>query len=196
MEDGQCYNDDLCTFDTCTHQGCCKSDPLECPPGEVCDSAIGACVDAPSGYLDIIPGKCPNRLQRNGLGFLEVSLVSSSEGDGGPFNACDVDVYTIQLCRADGTGGCAEPTSNPAPRCGDSATPFLGELCGCHGHRKDGLDDLDMRFKMADVVNNLGLADMPAGVSVGLELTALTNDGQNVTARDCVELGRDLGPNP
>ena len=107
-----------------------------------------------------------------------------------------MDASTCVLSRADGEGGTASPVSNPAPRCKDRATPFLGELCGCHSDRKDGIDDLDMKFKVADVVNNLGLADMPAGVSVELELTALTNDGQTVKAGDCVELGRDLGPNP
>ena len=40
-----------------------------------------------------------------------------------------------------------------------------------------------MKFKVADVVNNLGLADMPAGVSVELVLECQT-DGAPVRASD------------
>ena len=53
-----------------------------------------------------------------------------------------------------------------------------------------------MRFKLQEVVNVLGLSTQDAGTDHILRIDAETFDGQSIGAEDCVQLGRDLGPNP
>ncbi|MCH8963538.1 MAG: hypothetical protein IIB58_01145 [Planctomycetes bacterium] len=196
-EGGDCSDDNICTTGDACAGGGCVGDPVECPEGEVCDpnadengDGIGDCVEV-SDFLDITPGKCPNTLRRNGLGFVKISLLGTEDLD-----ANDVDISSLLLARADGVGGSVAPRMTPRPKVRDRATPFLGELCDCHSRRKDGIDDLDMKFKLQEMVEAFELGDMPAGTEVRLELTGSTNDGQPIRAADCVILGRDLGPNP
>ncbi len=154
-----------------------------CPKGEVCDPDTGDCVLAPSGTLDIIPGKCPNRLREHGLGFLKVSLVSS-DIPGEEFDACDVDVATLLLVNDDpACGGAVAPRSREV--CRDRATPFLGDLCNCHARRKDGLPDLDMKFKLSELRDALCL-NLPAGTISTLCLTGFTTGGTPIRACECV----------
>ena len=209
-DDTECDDGFLCTTgDSCTGGDCggidvdCSEfgDEFVCvevdedPPPD--GDGIGDCVEPPSGFLDIIPGKCPNRLRRNGLGWLKMALLGSDDPEA--IDPCDVDPASIQLSRVGGDGSFVTPRQFPRPKCRDRGTPFLGELCDCHARRKDGIRDLDMRFKLQEVVNVLGLsseAEWPAGSSAILRIDGETFGGQSIGAEDCVELGRDLGPNP
>ncbi|MCZ6654100.1 MAG: hypothetical protein O7D91_13880 [Planctomycetota bacterium] len=133
--------------------------------------------------MDIMPGKCPNRLREHGLGFLNVSLVSGED-----FDACDVNLESLLLVNATdpACGGAVAPRANPRAMCRDRATPFLGELCDCHKRRKDGLDDMDMRFKLSEVRDALCLNELPAGTNITLCLTGEMNDGTPINPCDCV----------
>ena len=57
------------------------------------------------------------------------------------------------------------------------ATPFLGELCDCHELTGDGIMDLSMKFKSADVVDALekdgGVAETRTVKGVVAELRRL-----------------------
>ena len=124
---------------------------------------------------------------------MAISLLGTADLD-----ASDVDINTLLLSNADDAdcGGAVAPRMIPRPHVRDRATPFLGELCDCHSRRKDGVPDLDMKFKLSEIVNALCLDSLPAGTVVRLELSGSTLDGQPILASDCVILGRNLGPNP
>ncbi len=145
--------------------------------------------------MDIMPGKCPNRLREHGLGFLNVSLVSGED-----FDACDVILESLLLVNATdpACGGAVAPRANPRAKCRDRATPFLGELCDCHNRRKDGLNDLDMKFKNSELRAALCLGDLPAGTVQTLCLTGTTGNGTPINACDCIIVDRpgDGTPGP
>ena len=129
--------------------------------------------------LDIKPGSCPNPFNRNSNGVLPVALV----------NRTDVDLSTVQLSRADGAGGSVAPLAGPpGPNSvvEDVATPFDGELCGCHDLGGDGIDDLSMKFRTSAVVEALDLDNLSPGTVVELVLSGSLLDGTQFNASDCV----------
>ncbi len=129
--------------------------------------------------LDIKPGSCPNPFNRNSNGVLPVALV----------NRTDVDLSTVQLSRADGVGGSVAPLAGPpGPKSvvEDVATPFDGELCGCHDLGGDGIDDLLMKFRTSAVVEALNLGNLSPGAVVELVLSGSLLDGTQFNASDCV----------
>ncbi len=108
-----------------------------------------------------------------------------------------MDVDSLMLRNPAGNcPGAVAPRSRSV--CRDRATPFLGELCDCHNRRKDGLDDLDMKFKNSELRAALCLGNLPAGTVQTLCLTGLTNAGTPINACDCVITDRpgDGTPGP
>ncbi len=88
--------------------------------------------------------------------------------------------------------------TNPGPRIMDRGTPFIpddSEFCDCHPRRKDGIDDLRLRFKIFEVIHGLNLNMEPSGMSFELVIECQTvGGGAPVRGSDCVKLGRRLGP--
>ena len=136
--------------------------------------------------LDIKPGGCPNSLNRKGGGFLSVALVGASG-----FDATMIDVGSVLLSRVDGIGGSVAPNEGPpGPHSvlADVATPFDGELCGCHELEGDGLLDLSMKFRTQRIVEELQLDDLPGDTFVGLVASGTLIDGTPFIASDCIRI--------
>jgi hypothetical protein len=139
---------------------------------------------ASAARLDVKPGACPNTVNPGSNGVLAVALVGSEF-----FDVSEVDLATLRLGRADGTGGNVAPLAGPpGPHSviADVATPFDGEPCGCHALGADGVPDLSMKFRTQDVVSSLQLAG--AHGAVELVLTGLLLDGSSFRASDCIQL--------
>jgi hypothetical protein len=73
----------------------------------------------------------------------------------------------------------------------DVATPFGGELCDCHELEGDGILDLSLKFKTAELVPALGLETLPSGDLPELLVRgALLEEfgGTAIEGSDCVRL--------
>ena len=92
-------------------------------------------------------------------------------------------LYTILLSRADGVGGAVLPER---VRVKDRATPFDGDLCGCHEFQKDGIPDLRMRFFAVEMTFEMELDLLAEGESLELMVTGQLLDGTAFAASDCI----------
>ena len=131
--------------------------------------------------LDIMPRDCPNEFKPrigNSGHRIDIALVGTDE-----FNVRDVDLSTILLSRTDGVGGSVSPDR---VRVKDRATPFEGEPCNCHDLRKDGIDDLRMRFFAVAMTLEMELDLLAAGESLELTVTGELLDGTLFVASDCI----------
>ncbi len=139
----------------------------------------------PPASLDIRPGTCPNPLNRSSHGYLPVAVAGT-----GDFDVMGIDVASVRLLRVDGVGGLVAPHEGPpGPRSvfEDTATPFEGEPCDCHGLSGDGIIDLSMKFDTQGVVTILHLNDLNPGDEVELIVTGLLLNGSPfITVGDCV----------
>ncbi len=137
--------------------------------------------------LDIKPGSCPNSFNRNSNGVLPVALVGTDD-----FDVTEVDLASILLVRTDGLGGSIAPHEGPPgphSEFEDVATPFEGEeQCDCDELGGDGILDLSMKFKSANLVAALELDDLKAGDFVSLTLTGNLLDGTPFEAADCIRI--------
>ena len=137
--------------------------------------------------FDIKPGSCPNSFNRNSNGVLPVALVGTDD-----FDITEVDLGSILLTRTDGVGGSIAPHEGPPgphSEFEDVATPFEGEeQCDCHELESDGILDLSMKFKSADLVDALELGDLKAGELVSLTLMGDLLDGTPFEAADCIRI--------
>jgi hypothetical protein len=139
-----------------------------------------------SAGLDIKPGSCPNSFNPRSNGVLPVALVGSAD-----FDVTQVDISTILIGRADGVGAAVAPRpgpQGPQARFEDAATPFGGDLCGCHTHKGDGVLDLSIKFDSRQVTAALELESLARGTLVELLLSGLLLDGTPFTGRDCIRL--------
>ncbi|MHC4695518.1 MAG: right-handed parallel beta-helix repeat-containing protein [Planctomycetota bacterium] len=134
--------------------------------------------------LDIRPGSCPNRLTLKGREPLRMAIVATEA-----FDVADIDTDSLVLTRTDGVGGEVTPITRPpglGPKVRDVATPFNGEPCDCHKLRRDGVDDLLLRFAAAEMVESLELYAVPDGEFVQLTLRGSLLDGTTFSESDCV----------
>ena len=76
----------------------------------------------------------------------------------------------------------------PAPHLDDVAWPFKGVDCECEETEADGLLDLILHFRTADLVDALEMDDLPGGALVPLVVSGVLLDGTEFTATDCVWL--------
>ncbi|MHC4235423.1 MAG: PQQ-dependent sugar dehydrogenase, partial [Planctomycetota bacterium] len=126
-------------------------------------------VALPDPALDIKPGSCPNSVNRGSRGVVPVGLLGTAG-----FDVSTVDLASVRLSRADGIGGSVAPHEGPpGPHSviADVGTPFDGETCDCHDLSGDGIDDLSMKFRTADLVAALELDLLPAGALVELTVS-------------------------
>ena len=168
--------------DVPVHQTVIGTHHLRSYPADVGPPVI---VPPPGEDLDIMPGKCPNNINPASRGKFQVSLQGTDS-----FDVTDVALETIQLCRADGVGGCESPLR---ARYKDITRPFTpdppGDECACTKRRKkDGHVDLWFRFSTRCVVWALELYDLPGGEQVPLVLKADRIGGGAITAGDCVRI--------
>lgn len=146
---------------------------------------VGPAIDVP---LDIKPGSCPNTHNAVSQGSLPVAILGTEDLD-----VTQIDVSTIELRRADGTGGTVMPNEGPqGPHTliGDVGTPVLDgeEECGCNASFSDGIADLRMFFRKGTLSDELELNDVASGESVALEIRGELLDGTRFEGVDCVLL--------
>ena len=137
--------------------------------------------------LDIKPGSCPNPLNTKSNGVTPVSITSTDT-----FDASEIDISSVQICRADGVGSCVSPNEGPpGPHSvfADTATQFDGEACDCHNLGGDGLIDLSSKFRTQNMVAAMQLDSEPGGSLIELVVKGTTQDGGDfVTDVDCILL--------
>lgn len=136
--------------------------------------------------IDIKPGSCPNSWNRGSNGVLPVAVLGTED-----FDVTEIDVSSVTLSRADGTGGSVGPNEGPpGPHSvfEDVGTPFEGEACDCHEAEGDGILDLSLRFRTRMVAELLPVDD-PNGALVPLLVSGTLLDGTPfTTVGDCVRL--------
>lgn len=116
-----------------------------------------------------------NPLNRRSQGVLPVALLGTVNLD-----VSLVDVSSVVIARVDGVGGSAVPQQGPPgprPVLADVGTPLDDSPCSCHDSAGDGILDLAMKFRTADVVANLQLSDLASGDLVELVLSGKLLDG-------------------
>lgn len=138
--------------------------------------------------MDIQPGACPNRLPWRGRGMLKVTLLGNTEVD-----VSSVDLDSLTLSRADGMDGFVSPTGNssgPWAEVRDVGAPTGLDPCDCGAGRRDGLDDLTLKFRKEEIIETLGLNDADSPSRVELLLEGTLADGTAFAAIDCVIMMR------
>lgn len=178
-----CDDADACTEgDQCDEDGeCTVNTPVVCNSGYVCNPATGSC-ELVLTDLDIMPGRCPNVLRRRGRGAFRVVLLGHND-----LRAEEVDTASLRLCRESGDTDCVAPMVGHR-RVRDRVTPLKGPHCPCHTLRKDGLNDVDLKFKLSEVVSVLQLDSLPTGAEVVLGIFGYKHNGLPIIAWDCVVL--------
>ena len=129
--------------------------------------------------VDIKPTSCPNPLNVKGNGVLPVAILGTED-----FDVSQIDPTTVRLSLPDSEEeGPAAIRSNLE----DVATPYEGELCGCHTCGPDGLMDMTLKFNSRDVAALLG--DYEDGDVVELALSGYLMEafgGTPIVGADCV----------
>jgi hypothetical protein len=141
--------------------------------------------------IDIKPGSCPNSFNRNSNGVLPVAIVGTEELD-----VTQIDWATVEICSLDNDGdgqldGCIGPHEGPpGPHTvlEDVATPFGGLACNCDELGGDGILDLSLKFKTAELVPALRLDELPSGDLPELLVRGALFDGTPIEGSDCVRL--------
>lgn len=141
--------------------------------------AIGHCVAAPDGKIDIKPQSCPNPLNVKSNGVLPVAILGTDA-----FDVADVDPTTILLEGVPPLRWAFE----------DVATPFPGELCDCWTEGPDGWEDLTVKFKSKEIVAALG--DVGDRDTLKLTMTWTLYDGTEMSGSDCVIILHKPAPTP
>lgn len=186
LHDEDCDDGDFCNGgEFCDDDGLCADGDPPCSDDEFCDADRRQCMPKHRGpSLDIRPGECPNRVVTQAQGQWAAALMGSST-----FDVRKVDPTSLVLSRSDGVGGkvlAQLMLAGKRPQFVDVATPYAGELCGCHALQGDGMPDLVMKFENAEVVRALELWRLSGDVSLELRLAGRMNDGTHFEASDCV----------
>jgi hypothetical protein len=135
--------------------------------------------------IDIKPGSCPNSWNRESNGVLPVAILGTED-----FDVTEIDLSSVTISRADGTGGSVGPNEGPpGPHSvfEDVGTPFEGEVCDCHEAEGDGFLDLSLKLRTQDVADLLPVDD-PNGALVPLIVEGTLLDGTPFEGSDCVRL--------
>jgi hypothetical protein len=155
--------------------------PTEAGGGDPITEWIGN-LDSPGSYtivltgaqyiqvpLDIKPGSCPNPLNVKSNGVLPVAVL-------GMQNLNILDIYWVKLVGVDPLRGDYE----------DVATPYEGDMCGCHELGPDGFFDLTLKFDTQEIVNAFGYVDDGDELSLDAEITLI--NGVVIHTNDCVRI--------
>jgi hypothetical protein len=138
-------------------------------------------------FVDIKPGSCPNPFKLpqeivDVQGKLPVAILGT-----GNLDVMTIDPATTKITRE--CDGC-EPVAPLRWAYEDVATPFEGELCGCHELGPDGYMDLKLKFRRKAVAKKLKLYDV-AGETIPLTITGNLWEefgGTPIVGKDCVRI--------
>ena len=133
--------------------------------------------------LDIMPGRCPNTLQRRSP-FLRLALAGWKT-----FDPDDVDLDSLWLARADGVGSGVRPLLRVAlePTTTDVAADFDRAPCECSPTRGDGIADLELYVSTAKLLRAVeDDASISGLANVELTLHGALTDGTCFSATDCL----------
>ena len=131
-------------------------------------------------YVDLRPGSCPNPVNIKNKGVLPVAILGSDE-----FDVDTIDPNTIMLSR-EGVDGVKVSSVNWSYE--DVATPYQGDLCGCHDLNGDGYKDMTLKFSTKELVDNLNLKDV-MGQTISLTITGDLTEAEGavpIEGQDCV----------
>jgi hypothetical protein len=133
-------------------------------------------------FIDIRPGSCPNPLNIRDKGVLPVAVLGTAD-----FDVTTIDPATLRLTREGFEDVGVAPLRWAYE---DVATPFEGELCGCHALNGDGVMDLTLKFDTQAVVNALKLNEI-SGQTIPLIVTGKLkeeNGGTPIKGEDCTRI--------
>lgn len=165
--------------------------------GTVCDFVVIDsieidCIKTITVPVDIKPGSCPNTITSwaytakeempDDISAIRVITVAVLGTD--KFDVKTIDPSTTKMSRE----GIAATVSPLRYLYKDVATPFTGDLCGCHKLGADKKMDLYLIFEEQKVVNTLNLKD--AG-DVKLSITGnlnMDNKGIPIRGEDCISV--------
>jgi hypothetical protein len=134
----------------------------------------------PPPDLDICPSSCPTHVGLTQTGGLRTALLANAT-----FDATKVNIPTLRLQRADGTGG---QVLLVGAVLADYGTPVYVGTCDCPLWSPDGILDLTLVVDVPTMVTNLQFAGDPLGGEVELELVGELLDGTPFVAQDCVTI--------
>jgi hypothetical protein len=126
--------------------------------------------------VDIKPGSCPNPLNLGSRGKLPVAILGSEELD-----VAEIDVATVKLAGIDAVRSGYEDVATPVGE---------GNECDCTEDGPDGYLDLTLKFKTADVAEELmnTVGEVNEGEFLVLPVTASLFDGTPIEGEDCVRV--------
>jgi hypothetical protein len=131
--------------------------------------------------LDIKPTSCPNPIQLGGGGGqVSIAIVGTAGQD-----VTTIDPASVRIWRQ---GGVGRPLAPNMVTLEDVATPLISSTCGCHTLGADGIMDLRLRFDKQQLIQALGLANVPQMTNVRLIVTAGLYGGCELIASDCVRV--------
>jgi uncharacterized repeat protein (TIGR01451 family) len=157
----------------------CSIDSDETEPTEVTESTEVCAVLIPV-YVDIRPGECPNRLRVESPFKIPVAILGTPD-----FDVRDIDVSTLMLT-FEGAAGDVAPVGWSY---NDVGTPFPGNDCDCHDELGDGVEDLNLKFRIPDLVAiNLSsrVGDEVPLVITGKTINGPLLGGEDIEGSDCV----------
>lgn len=136
-------------------------------------------------YVDISPGRCPNRINLNNKRVLWVAIPGTDS-----FDATTIDPSTIRLTRPH--VDCSVPPIRW--KYVDAATPFDNVTlmpCACHALKGDGRSDLVLKFDAKALIRFLQLDTLPKNTILPLVLNGnlkAAAGGNPITGQDCVKI--------
>lgn len=192
-DNSACDNGWYCDgVEVCDPVNDCVAGDVPCGNGDVCSEVAEECIAPVGVVMDIKPGSCPNKINRKSKGVMQVALFGSSD-----FDVELVDISSLVLTRADGVGGWVSPNEGPPgphTKVKDIGAAGLladdAEDCACResSSKEDGLMDLVMKFRTADVMEQLELDEFDHGTQVELLLSGYMDGVGEFTASDCVRV--------
>lgn len=132
--------------------------------------------------IDALPGQCPNTVAFNDCSPVRFAILGTEA-----FNVNNVRWNTLKLYGEHCDGGPVLPLCvYPA----DVGTPFYGDQtnCECTDANGDGRLDLVVTFRRSQVVQNLGLCNLPSGSNKRVVLVGKLCDGCSFIGTDCVRV--------
>jgi low density lipoprotein receptor-related protein 5/6 len=132
--------------------------------------------------MDILPGRCPNHLRRG-------RLVATAVFGDAAFDVSGIDLASLNLSRLDGVGGIVLPAvggRTGGARYQDVGSPSSTPTCRCAKRSLDGVTDLVIAFRSAEMARYLRLDEVKAGEEIQLVLRGNMVGGTPFAAADCL----------
>ena len=163
-----------------------SSDDPDTPTLNVPLSGIGVTINKIEVHVDIKPGTCPNKFIlpkkiRDIWWKLPVAILGTED-----FDVTTIDPASIRITR-EGVEGEVAPVRSAYE---DVATPYEGELCGCHDLNGDGFMDMILKFKRKQLARILDLYEV-AGQTIPLTITGnlkAEHGGTPIEGQDCIKV--------